>query len=68
MDRDNYRPLDDLPTHQRDFPPGEPPIQHGGGSWLLALLVGAYLIAIGAGLALLVTLPTDTETTEIAGR
>lgn len=75
MFRLNYRPPEALPPHHGDFPPREPSegIQRGGddGSWQLALMVGLYLIAMCAGLALLVTLPTElnTETAEIlAGR
>jgi hypothetical protein len=64
MDRVNYRPPEALPPHQRDFPPREPPegTQHSDdGSWQLALMVGAYLVAMCAGLVLLVGATSQTE-------
>ena len=55
MYRINDRPSELSPSHQRDFPPA-------------ALMVGLYLVAMGAGLALLsrfsTTIP-NTVTAEI---
>lgn len=75
MFRVNYRALEALPLHQRDLPPRGPSkiITGNDGSWQLALMVGLYLVAMGAGLALLTTLASqpfpNTTTAEImAGR
>jgi hypothetical protein len=73
MFRVNYRRPESLPSHQRDFPPREPPVELQGrgddGSWQLALMVGAYLVAMCVGLALLVRVIPDavpnTDTAEI---
>lgn len=73
MFRVHYRQPEALPPHQRDFPPREPSEERmgGDGSWQLALMVGLYLVAMCAGLALLVGVTSQTEpnTTQIlAGR
>ena len=71
MFRINYRPSELSPSHQRNFPPAEERRGAGSsndGSWQLALMVGLYLVAMGAGLALLsrfsTTIP-NTVTAEI---
>ena len=67
MFRVNYRRPEDLPSHQRDFPP-RALAQHGDGSGQLALMVGLYLLAMSAGLALLVGVtPLTQPNTAIAG-
>lgn len=77
MFRVNHRPPEALPPHQQDFPPRRPSEEIRGersdGSWQLALMVGLYLVAMCAGLALLgnFTSPIvqNTTTAEImAGR
>jgi hypothetical protein len=74
MNRVHYRRPEDLPPHQRDFPPREAPqgIQRSGddGSWVLALMVGAYLAAMVVAFALLVRVnpPSQQNTQTVAGR
>jgi hypothetical protein len=76
MFRINYRPPELLPPHQRDFPPKkllEERSSGDDGSWQLALMVGLYLVAMCAGLALLglFTSPTEVNTVTahiLAGR
>jgi hypothetical protein len=76
MFRIYYRPPELLPPHQRDFPPKkllEECSSGDDGSWQLALMVGLYLIAMCAGLALLglFTSPTEVNTVTahiLAGR
>jgi hypothetical protein len=70
MFRVHYRRPEDLPPHQRDFPPRAPAegVQRSGdGSGQLALLVGFYLLAMCLGLAALVGLaPSVVPNTAIA--
>jgi len=66
MLRENHRP----PEAQRDFPPNGP---RSNVPWQLALLVGLYLLTMGAGVVLLVgaTTPTGPNMAEaeiLAGR
>jgi hypothetical protein len=80
MFRVNYRPPESPPARQRDFPARRPAggiqrREYSGddGSWQLALMVDAYLIAVCAGLVVfcIFTGPIEpnTATLEIvAGR
>jgi hypothetical protein len=66
--RINYRLPDDLPSHQRDFPPRYTTISavhHARDSKLLVLLVVGYLLALLGGIVLLGVL-TPVSTTTIA--
>jgi hypothetical protein len=69
MFRINYRPCELSPPHQRDFPPAEEQRGAGSsndGSWQLALMVGLYLVAMCAGLALLSRFSTTVPNTVTA--
>ena len=69
MFRVNYRRPEDLPLHQRDFPPRAPAeaTHRSDGSGQLALMVGLYLAAMCIGLAMLVGLaPSVVPNTAIA--
>ena len=73
MFRVNYRRPEDLPPHQRDFPPRAGVQRSGDGSGQLALMVGLYLLAMCLGLAALVgftpnVLPNSAIAEIVAGR
>ena len=55
MYRINYLPPEQMPPHQRDFPPRPQPEELPGaaGSRTLALMVALYLVAMFAGILLL---------------
>jgi hypothetical protein len=72
--RINYRLPDDLPSHQRDFPPRyttAPAGHHARDSAFLGLLVAGYLLALLGGIVLLrmltpVSAITNAATGEIS--
>ena len=69
MFRINYLPPERMPSHQRDFPPGERPAEPRalGASRQLWLMVTGYLLALLVGILLLGALtPTSPPARVVA--
>ena len=69
MFRINYRPPENLPSDQRDFPPRystTPDVHHARDSTFLVLMVVGYLLALLGGIVLLRVLTPVSATMTVA--
>ena len=74
MYRINYLPPEQMPPHERDFPPREPSelVPGADGSHALAVMVAWYLVAMFGGIVLLGHLsapvvPPETSAVAVKG-